>query len=221
MFLLHELHEVVGAREDAFEEALRDDWLPVLTATGDARPLHALKQTHGTGSSYVVITLTALRDGAAWERLTHSVDSGELRDVACHLDSLRHDVTAKVMLPLPWSPPTEVDFDAPPATFAPGDGRPPLFMEDTVWPHEGKLEEYVAAAGTHYASEIAAADEEGRSLLRIGPRPRPQERQRHRPNEEDGNDRPCDEHEGEPAGGWCVHERLRMSASTVGIDLPN
>jgi len=32
--------------------------------------------------------------------------------------------------------------------------EPSLFMEDTVWPYEGKLEEYVCRAGEHYAVEF-------------------------------------------------------------------
>ena len=165
MLLLHEVHEVVGAREEAFEEALRDRWLPALAASGDARPLHAAKQVHGTGASYVAVTLTALRDGAAWQRLVEAVDAGALRDRACELDELRHDVVAKLLIPLPWSPLREIDWEATPA--APANGEPALFMEDTVWPHEGLLEDYVAAAGSHYAAEIGAAEEAGRSLLRI------------------------------------------------------
>jgi hypothetical protein len=40
-------------------------------------------------------------------------------------------------------------------------------MEDTVWPFEGRLEEYVRRSGTHYAAEMARAGEAGRSLLRV------------------------------------------------------
>jgi hypothetical protein len=32
-----------------------------------------------------------------------------------------------------------------------------VFMEDTVWPFEGKLEEYVERAGSHYAEEMKQA----------------------------------------------------------------
>ena len=66
MFLLHEVHEVVGAREDEFEALYREGWVEGLAAGNEARLLYYLHHAHGTGVSYNVVTLTALRDGAAW-----------------------------------------------------------------------------------------------------------------------------------------------------------
>ena len=118
--------------------------------------------------------MTALRDGAAWHELAQRVDLGDLRPLAQELDALRHEVRAKVMQPLPWSPLQEVDLASVPFTAtaqAPGADttqRPlSLFMEDTVHPHEGRLEKYVEASGSHYASEMREHDAQGRALLRI------------------------------------------------------
>ena len=139
MLFLHEVHEVIGRREDEFEAAVRDEWLPALAATDDARLLYFLHHAHGAGLSYNVVSLTAIRDGAAWERVVRRVDGGDLAKRAERLDGLRHDVTAKILVPLPWSPLQDVDFDAVPVT--PERHEPTLFMEDTVWPYEGRLED--------------------------------------------------------------------------------
>ncbi len=165
MFLLHEVHEVVGAREEEFESLYREGWQAGLASGGEARLLYYLHHAHGTGVSYNVVTLTAVRDGAAWGNLARRVESGDLGRWARELDGLRHDVTAKLLVPLPWSPLREVDFASVPT--APGDHEPTVFMEDTVWPHEGRLEEYVERAGSHYAREMAEHAAAGTSILEV------------------------------------------------------
>jgi len=165
MLMLHEVHEVVGAREQEFEEAFRRGWLPALAATPDARLLYFLHHAHGTGVSYNVVTLTALRDAAAWERLVRRIDGGDLAQWAQRTDEARHDVTAKLLIPLPWSPLRELDFAAVPVDGAEHEAC--VFMEDTVWPHEGRLEQYVERAGSHYAREMDEHAEQGSSILRI------------------------------------------------------
>lgn len=161
MLLLHELHEVVGPREDEFEAAVRDEWLPALGQSDGARLLYYLKRTHGTGPSYHVTTWTAVRDGAAWEDLVHRVEDGDLRALAEKLDGLRHDVTAKMLRPLPWSPLQTIELARVPVEAA--EHGLTLFMQDTVWPYEGRLEEYVERSGSHYARFM----ERGGTLLRI------------------------------------------------------
>ena len=165
MILLHEVHEVHGPREEAFERAFRDEWLPALARDDDARLLYFLHHAHGSGVSYNVVSVTALRDGAAWERLARRVDSGDLADLACRLDQQRHDVIAKLLLPLPWSPVQEIDFAA--VSSEPGDHEPSVFMEDTVWPYEGRLEEYVERSGAHYAAEMEQRADEGAAILEV------------------------------------------------------
>lgn len=165
MLFLHEVHEVAGAREDAFEAALRDEWMPALARDGDARLLYFLHHAHGTGVSYNVVTVTAVADGAAWGRLADRVDRGDLAKLAQRLDELRHDVTAKLLVPLPWSPLQEVDLSS--VSTEPAEREPAIFMQDTVWPHEGRLEEYVARSGSHYAKETERSESEGRALLQI------------------------------------------------------
>jgi hypothetical protein len=165
LLFLHEIHEVVGAREDAFEDAFRRVWLPALAEDADARLLYFLHHAHGSGPSYQVVTLTAIRDAGAWERLARRVADGDLAAWAKEIDGLRHDVTAKLLVTLPWSPLQDVDLAGVPVGGS--EHEPSLYMEDTVWPFEGRLEEYVRRSGTHYAVEMARAGEAGRSLLRV------------------------------------------------------
>jgi len=165
VLLLHEVHEVVGRREEAFEAAFREGWMPELAKGPDARLLYFLHHAHGSGPSYNAVTLTAIRDGAAWERLARRIDGGDLAAWARQMDDLRHDVTARLLVPLPWSPLRSVDLDAVPA--APAEREPALFMEDTVWPYEGRLEAYVEQAGAHYAREMAEHAESGRAILAV------------------------------------------------------
>ena len=166
MIFVHELHEVVGAREEAFEAAFRDRLVPALTDDDDARLLYFLHHAHGSGASYRVVTITALRDAAAFWRLQERFDTGDLADWMIELDDLRHDVIGKLLVPLRWSPLSRVELAEVPA-----DGRlheQSLFMEDTVWPFEGKLEEYVRRAGSHYLAEMRRnAQSERGTLLEI------------------------------------------------------
>jgi hypothetical protein len=159
MLFMHELHTVRGRSEDDFEAAFRDGWMPMLGRGDDARLLWYANQAHGSGPAYTVVTVTAVRDGAAWERLSMRVQQGDLADWLRGVDVLRHEVVAKLLMPLPWSPLHEVRFDQVPA-----DGREhemTLYMEDTMWPYEDKFEEYIVRCGQVYARSL----EEPSSML--------------------------------------------------------
>ena len=116
MILLHEIHEVAGRHEDEFEGAYREGWLPTLAETDDARLLHFLHHAHGTGVSYNVVTVTLLRDVSAWDRLAARVHGGDLAKWAADVDRFRHEVTSKLLVPLPeeLAPAGDVDAGAPP-----------------------------------------------------------------------------------------------------------
>ncbi len=163
MLFLHELHTVAGRHEDAFEAAVRTGWMPALARDDDARLLYYLKLAHGTGRAYQVVTITGLRDGAAYERLATRVQRGDLRKWAADVDRLRHEVAGKVLLPLDWSPLQHVDLATVPVD---GPGKEPaLFMEDSAWPYEAKLDDYLEAARTHYAPSLE--QQTARSLLTL------------------------------------------------------
>ncbi|WP_242661261.1 hypothetical protein [Mycobacterium mantenii] len=149
---MHEVHTVRGRHEDDFEAAFRHGWMPMLAAGDDARLLWYADHAQGSGPSYTVVTVTAVRNGAAWERLALRVQRGDLQTWMRGLDELRHGVEAKLLVALPWSPLRDVAFDEVPA-----DGREhelSLYMEDTMWPYQDKFEEYVARCGDVYAAGL-------------------------------------------------------------------
>jgi hypothetical protein len=165
---LHEVHEVRGAAEDEFEAAYRDGggWMELMAAADDggaARLLWYANHAHGSGPSYHVVTVTAIADGAAWERLVRRIQAGDLREWMAWLDGLRHDVTAKLLLPVHWSPLQDVDMAAVPVT--PQDHELTMFMEDTGWP-DAPLDDYIDFwGGTYYP--LLARQPIGTGLLEI------------------------------------------------------
>jgi hypothetical protein len=152
MLFMHEVHKVRGRTEDDFEAAFRDGWMSTLGSGDDARLLWYANHAHGSGPAYTVVTVTAVRDGTAWERLALRIQKGDLRTWMHDLDELRHDVEAKLLVPLPWSPLRDVDFDVVPI-----DGREhelTLYMEDTMWPYEDKFGEYIDRCGEVYSKSL-------------------------------------------------------------------
>jgi hypothetical protein len=160
MLLLHEVHQLVGGRDDEFEEHVRDGWMGALAKSDGARLAWHLKLAFGTARAYMHVTVTALADGNAYEQLARRVQDGDLRAWAAHADTLRHEVHGKLLLPVPWSPALPA-LDAIPTDGA--ERAPSLFMEDSAWPYEAKLDAYLDAARTHYAPSLETKTE--RSLL--------------------------------------------------------
>ncbi len=151
MLFMHEVHKVRGRREDDFEAEFRDSWMPMLAVGDDARLLWYADHAQGSGPSYTVVTITAVKDGAAWERLALRIQGGDLQKWMRGLDELRYDVEAKLLAPLPWSP-LQVSFEELPV-----DGREhelTLYMEDTMWPYADKFEEYIDRSGDVYARSL-------------------------------------------------------------------
>jgi hypothetical protein len=156
MLFMHEVHKVRGRAEDDFEAAFRDGWMPTIGAGDEARLLWYANQAHGSGPAYTVITVTAVRDGAAWERLARQIQKGALRQWMRELDELRHDVDAKLLVALPWSPLQDVPFGE-----IPTDGREhelSLYMEDTMWPYEDKFAEYIDRCGEVYSKSLETSE---------------------------------------------------------------
>jgi hypothetical protein len=160
---VHEVHRVDGRREDEFEAAFRDadGWMSRLGDGDDARLLWYATRVHGTGPSYHIVTVTAVRDGAAWERLARRVHDGDLRDWAHHVDGLRHDVMAKVLLPVAWSPIRDIDLAE--VSAEPASHEPTLFMEDTGWPYSS-LDAYLDFWERDYHPMLSSAPEAYRLL---------------------------------------------------------
>jgi hypothetical protein len=148
VLFLHEVHRLVGTRWRDFERAMRDDYRGILAKGDDARLLWYFHQAHGTGLSYTVVTVTAFTNAQAWHDFARRVQQGDLQSFATQLDELRHEVRGKLLLPTPWSPMQDVDFAR--VDTAAAEHEPSLYMEDTGWPFEGKLDDYVRALGEWY-----------------------------------------------------------------------
>jgi hypothetical protein len=140
MLFIHETHRVDGRHEDEFEAAYREGWMPTLAKGDDARLLWYANHAHGSGVSYNVVTVTGVRDGAAWEQLATRLQRGDLMEWARSVDRLRHEVKGKVLVPVHWSPLQEVDLKSVPVDGA--EHECSLFMEDTGWP-DSSLDDYI------------------------------------------------------------------------------
>ena len=154
MIFVQEVHEVAGRDEDAFELALRETWAPALAETGEARLAWALRQAHGTGPSYRLVTYTAVRSAEAWGDLAERAAGGDLRAVVDGLDRYRHRSDATLLRPVSWSPLQDLDLDAVPDQ---GDARTlTLVMEDTAFPFRERLGDYLTRAGELYVGDTLA-----------------------------------------------------------------
>jgi hypothetical protein len=152
LLFIHEVHTVRGRAEDQFEAAFREGWMPMLGGGDEARLLWYANHAHGSGPAYTVVTVTAVRNGSAWERLARRVQKGDLAQWMRDVDELRRDVEAKLLVPLGWSPLQDVNF-----AEVPTDGREhelTLYMEDTMWPYEDKFLEYIDRCGEVYAKSL-------------------------------------------------------------------
>ena len=154
MLYVHETHSVIGRCEEDFEHAFRGPggFVERVAEDADTRLVWYLEHTHGTGPAYNVVTITAVRDAAAWERLAERLTSGDLRDWVGKVDRLRHDAVAKLLRPLAWSQLQDVDLAAVPVE--PVEHDLVLFMEDTANPHEGMVHDYIELAGGQYAPSL-------------------------------------------------------------------
>ncbi len=114
-----------------------------------------------------MVTVTALASLSAFAELNERVRRGDLRAWATEVDGLRYDAVAKVLEPVEWSPLRELDMEAVPVAELRDGPDLPLFMEDTAWPHPGRLDDYLARAGSLYVETLRRAAEHGQNLLEL------------------------------------------------------
>jgi len=147
MIFLHEVHEVVGGRMDEFGEAVRREWRPLVEDGEGARLLWFWQLAHGTGPSYQAVSITAVRDWATWGALVaRGASDPRFQAWQRRVWMLRREVTAKLLLPVAWSPLPDADLADPlPDREV---ETPAMYLHDTGWPFPGKLEDYVAALGS-------------------------------------------------------------------------
>jgi hypothetical protein len=146
LLLIEETHAAVGARIDDLEALYRDGWLPELAKSGEARLVWYLNLAHGSSLSYRVVTVTAVADGAAWERLSAEVTRGSLAGWRREADRCRHRVDSRILVPLDCSPPLSL-ADVP---TAPAEAAPSIYMQDTMWPRHSMADAYEEALASTY-----------------------------------------------------------------------
>jgi hypothetical protein len=165
VLLLHEVHQVAGAQEEAFDAAYRDELIPTLGKTDDTRLLWYLRLAHGSGAAYTVVTITGCRDANAWSALADRIRGGDLQEWSSRIDAMRHTCQAKILTPVPWSPLQDIDLAGVPTS---GDEHElSLFMEDTAWPFPGGLQAYLAKAGTLYDTTLVESRQSGHSIIEL------------------------------------------------------
>ncbi len=162
MIYVHQVHEVLGGKMEDFGDAVRTQWRPLVEEGGGARLLWFWHLAHGTGPSYQAVSITAVRDWATWGAfVARAASDPRFRDWQRRVWALRREVTAKILLPAPWSPLGQIDLATAPADPTPA--APALYLHDTGWPFTGKLEDYVEALGsifypqTRHAKMISVA----------------------------------------------------------------
>lgn len=129
MLFLHEVHAAIGEREIDLDEAIRDVYAPAI-ADDDTRLLWYLYSTHGAGDAYFSIAVTALRDGAAWERLSRRLRYGDLGDWFTEVDAMTYSSTSTLMVGTEWSPTAGLDLDDVPVSGV--EHAVQVFREDTI-----------------------------------------------------------------------------------------
>jgi hypothetical protein len=165
VLLLHEVHQVAGAREEDFDAAYRDEYMSALATSEGSRLLWYLRLAHGSGQAYTLVSITGCRDAAAWAELAERVRSGDLARWSATVDAMRHAHAAKVIQPVSWSPLQKIDLATVPVTGI--THKNSLFMEDTAWPFAGGLQAYLDKAGTLYDHTLSSQKEEGTGMIEL------------------------------------------------------
>jgi hypothetical protein len=135
MFYVHEIHALDAAHGDVFETMLHEKWGPALAAEPGMRLVWCVRSMPGTASYPELITMTAVEDGAALERLGARCRSGDLREPGSELGRHRKDVTTRVLAALEEFNPYSVELDEMPIVR---DGAPSeMYIHDFVAPQPG------------------------------------------------------------------------------------
>ena len=176
MLFVHDIHVVMGEHEFAYEDVMREEYVPAV-ADDDTRMLWFLHSTHGSGNAYRIVTITAVRDSATWDRFVERQRYGDLSDVSTRLAALRYTLSSSLLVSTDWSPLRELDLSSVPEQ--PSDHPVSLYREDTltgpgVIVHTGSRRQHRWPADTDDILSVAAAfrpawggDRQARVLYRI------------------------------------------------------
>jgi hypothetical protein len=129
VLFVHDVHAVMGERELEFEDALRDAYAATV-ADDDTRLLWYFNSTHGAGEAYKIVTITALRDGTAWERLVERLRRGDLSEWSGRAEAMRYGLTSTLLVAAPWSPIADLHLESVPDQ--PQEHEVRVFREDAL-----------------------------------------------------------------------------------------
>jgi hypothetical protein len=128
VLFIHDVHALIGEREFDFEDAVRDGYVSAV-ADDDTRFLLYGSSTHGSGDAYIIVTVTAVRDGAAFDRLVQRLRYGDLADWATKVEAMRYGLTSTLLVATDWSP-LSLELEAIPTE--PSEQPVTLLREDTL-----------------------------------------------------------------------------------------
>jgi hypothetical protein len=129
MLFVHDVHVVTGEHEFAYEDLVRDEYVPAVS-DDDTRLLWFLHSTHGSGDAYHIVTITAVRDGAAWDRLVERLRYGDLSELSTRMAALRYTLSSSLLVSTDWSPLGGLELTEVPTQ--PADHPVSLYREDTL-----------------------------------------------------------------------------------------
>lgn len=129
MLFVYDVHVVAGEHEFEYEDSIRDEYLPAV-ADDDTRLLWYLYSTHGSGNAYHIVTITAVRDGNAWDRLVERLRYGDLSEWSTRMAALRYTLTSSLSVSTDWSPLASLDLDTVDAS--PAEHPVALYRDDTL-----------------------------------------------------------------------------------------
>jgi hypothetical protein len=130
VLFVHDVHAVMGERELEFEDSVRSEYAPAVAADGDTRLLWYLNSTHGAGEAYKVVTITAVRDGTAWERHVERLRRGALSAWSGRADAMRYGLVSTLLVGSAPSPLAELDLASVPTE--PREHALAVYREDTL-----------------------------------------------------------------------------------------
>lgn len=140
MFFVHEIHALHPADAAEFETALRDEWVPALAEDDHTRLVWCVRSMPSAISFPEMITMTAVADGDALERLGDRMRSGNLKAPGRKLAARRRQVTTRVLAPLEEFNPYQVDLAEVPLIR--DDAPTRMYIHDFVVPQPAMQRRY-------------------------------------------------------------------------------
>lgn len=132
MLYVHDTYAVMGEREFDFEDAVRESYASAV-ADDDTRFVRYLQSVHSSAEGYLVVMLTALRDGDALDRLVRRLRYGDLSAYFTHISSMRYQARSLLLVRADWAGGPDLDLASVPVGDT--DHAAAFFREDAL---EGK-----------------------------------------------------------------------------------